>query len=215
MKTKIIICIVLIATTSIWSACNCDNVQNKIMKLNPRQIAFFESLKEGYQQVSFKSSNGQIISFNSYVNFDNYQREQLKQGACPVYREYIEKNYNYSSYGQSGNDYIDIDFSLSSKNQPGILHTEVNQTYYFSIDTDLHDLGLVKSSSMTGSNGLQKGYIFVGDTTINGKSYSDIYHLPINKAATSLSTEIKDLYISFSKGLVGIKKVNGISWVLQ
>lgn len=215
MKTKIIICIVLIATTSIWSACNCDNVQNKLMKLNPRQVAFFESLQEGYQQVSFKSSNGQIISFDIYVNFNNYQREQLKQGACPVYREYMEKNYDYSSYGQSGNDYMDIDFSVSSKNQPGILHTEVDQNYYFSLDTDLHDLGYVINSSFYGSIFPQNGYVFIGDTTINGKTYSDIYHLPITKLPTSLSSEIKDIYISFSKGLVGLKKVNGVSWVLE
>jgi hypothetical protein len=215
MKNKIIVCFVLIAMASIWSACNCDNVQNKLIKLNPKQIAFFEALKEGYQQVSFKSSNGQIINFDFYVNFDTNQGELLKQGACPIYREFIEKNYNYSSYGQYGSDDIDIDFSVSSKNQPGILQTEVNQNFFFSLDTDLHDLGLVKSSSMTGSNGPQKGYFFIGDTTLNGKSYSDVYHLPINKLPTSLSTEIKDIYISFSKGLVGFTKVNGISWVLE
>ncbi len=214
MKNKSIVCFVLIAMASLWSAC-CDNVQNKLMKLNPRQVAFFESLQEGYQQVSFKSSNGQIIDFDVYINFNTYQGEQLKQVTCPVYREYMEKNYDYSSYGLSGFDYFDIDFSVSSKNQPGILRTEAGQNYYFWLDADLHDLDRVINSSMSGSNVPQNGYIFIGDTTINGKTYSDIFHLPITKFPTSLSSEIKDIYISFSKGLVGLRKVNGISFVLE
>ncbi len=213
MKSKVVVCFVLIVMASIWSACNCDNAQNKIMKLNPRQIAFFESLQEGYQQVTFKSSNGQIIDFDVYVNFNTYQGEQLKQGACPVYREYMEKNYDYS--GLSGFDYFDIDFSVSSKNQPGILLTEVRQNYFFKLDADLHNLSLVINSSLNSSNIPNNGYVFIGDTIVNGKSYSDVYHLSINKPPTSLSGEFKDIYISFSKGLVGLRKVNGISFVLE
>jgi hypothetical protein len=207
----------LVASSLIWSACNCDKVQNKRYNFNPRQDSFFMEMPPGYKNIEFQSVNGQIAkwSLNSYNSWE--MGEQLKGGACPVYREYQVKSYYYSSYDQSV--YDDVSFRLSSKDQPGILSTSISQSYpaysYGQIETDLHETEKVYGSSIESSSAFEKGYVFIGDTVINGKSYKDIYELSIKKYPTARTTEIKDLYISFSRGLLAYRKTNGLVWFLK
>lgn len=207
----------VLCSSLFWSACNCDKIQNKLITFNPKQDSFFMEMPPGYKNIEFQSVNGQVAkwSLNSYNSYET--GEQLKSGACPVYREYQVKSYYYSSYDLSV--YDDISFRLSSKDQPGILSTSISQSYpsysYGQIETDLHEMDKKYNSSIESSSAFEKGYVFIGDTVINGKSYNDIFELSIKKYPAARTTEIRDVYISFSKGLLAFRKNNGVAWFLK
>jgi hypothetical protein len=217
MKTKIIICIVLIATSSIWSACNCDNVQNKLMKLNPRQVAFFAEFPNGYSTLSLKSNFGQTASYSVKNYFYEQQGPNLKNGVCPVYRMYETREVNYSTYASSLSE--SINFRMSAENQPGTFEIRLNQYEplysYGYIKVDLHNPNLFIEGGFDNAEPFKNGFIEIGDTTINGRNYNDIYALKIKKRPTALSVELKEMYLSFSKGIVALKRVNNVIWMAE
>lgn len=171
----------------------------------------------GYKNIQFQSVNGTPSYWSLSVYISTEMGEQLKRGACPIYREYQVKRYSYSSYDQSF--YDELVFDISSKDQPGLLNSRITQSYpsYTNsfIANDLHDMEKIYSSNADGGTVFKKGYTFIGDTIINGKSYNDIFELSIPKGPTAKSGEIKEVYISFGYGLLAFRRTNGLVWFLK
>ena len=217
MKRTFFLLIFAFSIAIIFSNCNCENTQNKVIDFNPKQKAFFVEFPNGYSTLNFKSNFGQTASYGVNNYFYEQQGPNLKDGPCPVYRMYETKEVNYSTYGSSF--YESIYFRVSAENQPGSLEIRVNQyePNYSNgyIKVDLHNPNLFIEGGFDNAEPFKNGFIEIGDTTINGRNYNDIYALKINKRSTALSGELKEMYLSFSKGIVALKRVNNVIWMAE
>lgn len=217
MKKQLSIFLLALSSSLFWAACNCENTVNKLEEFNPKQKEFFGLLQEGYFPLQFKSSTGLVVNLNVYNNITEYEDEQLNNGACPVWRVYQTKQIRYEHSEQ--NFYQYFNFRIDSKIQPGDFTTQIYQGYpnysNGTIRVDLHNPKVKLEGDFPKSETLKEGFTFIGDSTFNGHSFTDLYVLHINKLPTAFSSEIKTIYLSFTKGLVGYRQVNGLVWMLK
>lgn len=220
MKRNLYLVTLAIGAAIFFSNCNCDESRNKLVDFNPKQKAFLSDYFAdygSYKEIFFKSTQGQSLSYSATYSNNNEQGELLKNGACPIYRMYEMKEIRYSCYKSNYDESFTL--NVSSEYQPGNLVLRVNQynpSYSNgNITVDLHNPNLVIEGSFSNAQAITSGFVQIADTTINGKKYTDLYVLRIDKLPTALSSEIKDFYLSFSKGIVAFRRVNNVVWMLE
>jgi len=213
MGSKIIYLCILVLF--FFVSCGCPEEDDIISTRTSEQKVWLSEAPNDTSIIYVKSSNGLSDIFIIY--FGETERKDKTGNTCSA-QEVTEKIHLEYFSGIAGYYFY---FDIFRNNNSYVLNTEVKlggniSSFSSRIMVDIDNPNNIKSAFFYPySSNIDKGYLFYGDSVINGKSYSDLFimNLPYNEEVKPLT--ITQFIISKRKGLVAYKTKNGADWYLE
>jgi hypothetical protein len=171
----------------IFQACKKEDEGYPKFFLSDNAKKWFVSMQEGY--LTYRSNTGLTegykVEIKKYMQLGTFNG---KQGLGEVYKFSMTANLG------------DQDFSFVLSNVDNPEHLEIG-AYWYLIENPSKAF---RTTSYT--QGTSLGLYDIGDTLINNQKYQDVY------IQYSINESIKEMYLSQSKGLLGYKTSNNLTW---
>ena len=208
--------LILLLISFIFESCSCFEEADEIMTLSNDQKLWFSS---GPKSDSIMVFNGNK-NWNDYIVFHrNPPKTGLEEdgsGSCSPYRK-VEY---YQNFYESRFSYRNWTFNLNTVGGGYKFLIVFNNTSggysECRVVLNLNNLEEVKEFSYFPYNiEHQKGLRYIGDTTLKGVHYSDLFTLEFNLPANAYSNDISKFYLSKRIGLVGYITFDTAFWTPQ
>lgn len=213
-KSILIFCLIVFG----FAACECPKKYENDFKLSASQKEWFSECSNIDTTIIVNSENGlnDFLIFSKNGISEGYNEISRGNGRCPVYEGY--EGYGVSYFSTIAGTYWS--FRLTSEDGKNefkcSFHKDAGQytSCYFTLS--LNNLEVVNQFSYYPFTVNQtEGLKLIGDTTINGKFYNDIYKMQIQLPNDVKPLEISKIYISKKKGLVAYQTFNKVNWFLN
>ena len=218
MGKKKLLIISLVLVFFVIHSCECPKKYEKMFKLTESQKEWFSQCSNNDTTIYVHSDNGlsDFLTFSKVNNSEGYNEISKGNGKCPVYEGY--EGYGVSYFSTIAGTYWH--FSLTTQNGTnefkGSFHKDAGRytSCYFTLG--LENLEVVKSFSYYPFSIKQtEGFQLIGDTTINGEKYNDIFKMEIQLPNDVKPLEINKILISKKKGLISYQTFNKVNWYLN
>lgn len=213
MGSKIIYLFILLPIC--FLSCGCPEEPDIVSLLTKEQNVWLSEVPADTSVIYVKSSNG--LSDIFIMSVERSKRRDKTGNTCSAQELTEAKRVNYFS-NLAGYYFY---FYIARDNKSYGLSTEVNLggnvssfTSRFSVDLDYPN-NLKNTFFYPYTPNINNGYMFYGDSTINGISYNDLYFVKLNFKEKVKPLTVRKFFISKTRGLVSFQTENGVHWTLD